>query len=474
MGSSSKVLSGGLWNISSKLFIQILNLVIYIYLAKMLTPEIFGQAAFCILIGMFFESISKQGVLEVVVRGKLDRVHLNSIFIYLILSNFLLVTIIWFFLYDFLSLVGYSSVYEMALVLLVIFPMTSLSIISKSLLSKEFKYKQLSLGTNIGSVFGALLSIVLAVNGYGIESLVMMFLFVRVFEAVFSIYFAKWVPDLNIDVEFIKNIIKFNYQITGSQLLAFFNGQLDKFMVGFLLGPSALGFYTIGFKLVGVLLQLIPSAVEPVLLSAFSEKRYNLKKIRSFYLLAVNFLSMLLFPAFLGMGVLSEELILILFGEKWLDASILLLIFSIQGAIYSLALLNPVILRALGMGGWLFKLSVANLFVNVVFIFIGSQYGVVGVSVAVLLRAILMSSFNATMVQNELKLSTHLYLKYFFKPLFFSLISFLVTFAIFNAVQLSIVYVVVGKVVVFSFVYLSLILIKSPKLIVRIKKSFLE
>ena len=474
MENNKKIFRGGIWSVSSRLFVQVINLGVYMMLAQVLDPEVFGLAAMLLIVAMLFEVLTRQGIVEIIMREDVCIKNTSTLFWYVQISALVFLSMFMLGLDYILNLTAYTELSEAINYLYIIFPLISLSVVSRSLLMKSFKYKEISVGTNIGAIFGVIAAVALVEHGFGVESLIAMHLSNKVVEAFVVVYYARWKPKFYLDVMLIKRVMIFNVQILIVNLISFFNSQLDKILVGALLGAYALGLYTIGYKLVGVLLQLIPSALEPVLLSSFSEKLGRLKKLKLFYLISINFSSLLLFPAFFCMAVVSEELVVSIFGEKWIESAILLSIFSFQGVVYSLALINPIVLRVLGKGKWLMNISVVNLLVSALLIFLGSYYGVVGVAVAIVIRAFLMACFNLYKVKEELGFSYREYMLFINKPLSICIfVCFLTGFLFFNLSIDAGFYVLIIKLFSFCVLYLFMMLILSRKLIHRLKLNFL-
>jgi len=80
----------------------------------------------------------------------------------------------------------------------------------------------------------------------------------------------------------------------------------------------------------------------------------------------------------------AQDVILLFFGEKWIDATPILQILSVYMLIRSIS--NPVgsLQLALGKPDLGFYWNLALLFIVPVFVYVGSFWGIIGVSVALL------------------------------------------------------------------------------------------
>jgi O-antigen/teichoic acid export membrane protein len=114
-----------------------------------------------------------------------------------------------------------------------------------------------------------------------------------------------------------------------ANLLQFLNYRLDQFMVGFFLGPAALGFYVVAVGLVERL-WMIPQSIAAVLFprtSASGNEKADIltPKISRFTLLLLLMLSV-------GLGTISRPLILVLYGESF-EPSIKPLLWLLPGIV---------------------------------------------------------------------------------------------------------------------------------------------
>ena len=100
-------------------------------------------------------------------------------------------------------------------------------------------------------------------------------------------------------------------------------------------------------------------------------------------------------PAMVGLIVLAEPIILVLFGEQWRPAAPLLSILAVAGILYPLHIINLQLLLALGDSGRFLRLEVAKKLVGVVFVAVGSWFGMRGLAWAQALFSLVALLINA-------------------------------------------------------------------------------
>jgi PST family polysaccharide transporter len=178
----------------------------------------------------------------------------------------------------------------------------------------------------------------------------------------------------------------FGASVMGINLLNFANRQMDHLLVGYFLGATALGFYTVGYRLVRILLDLLPHALMPVALSAFARLQFEPPRLRAAFYEATRLMALVTFPAFAGLALVAPEMVPVLFGEKWLPSVPVLQALVPIGLLQSVTLLYPTVLKSIGRPGRALVLAAANVVVNAVAFSIAVHWGIVAVAAAYSIR----------------------------------------------------------------------------------------
>ena len=135
---------------------------------------------------------------------------------------------------------------------------------------REFRYRDLAIRKLVGSVSGGIIGIVMALKGFGIWSLVAQQLIGRFMDLLTLYWVTRWFPRFRFSTSCLADMFSYGWKILGSNLLQFASTQLDRFIIGQLLGVAALGVYVVGRRLVEVILGVIASVIGRVALSIFA------------------------------------------------------------------------------------------------------------------------------------------------------------------------------------------------------------
>lgn len=125
-------------------------------------------------------------------------------------------------------------------------------------------------------------------------------------------------------VLYLSSMWKFGKWITFSNLLKTFKNQLDKILLSSILGPSSLSIYVNGAKIPIQFSQDVSKNLTNILFPLYSQKG---KYLGSFQSINIGIISVGLLVILLVI-VFSENIILVLFGEKYLEAAFILKLMS--------------------------------------------------------------------------------------------------------------------------------------------------
>lgn len=158
--------------------------------------------------------------------------------------------------------------------------------------------------------------------------------------------------------------------------LNYFNSQIDTLLIGKLLGVETLGVYNIAKQIIMKPIQIINPIVSKVSFPVMAKIQHDTDKLKEIYLKTINLLSSTNFPIYLFMFITAPQLVALIFGEKWIDAVVIVQILSIYGALRSIG--NPVgaLLLAKGRADWGFYWNLSLFFYVPTVLYLFSRGGI--------------------------------------------------------------------------------------------------
>lgn len=384
MSLKKRTFWGAIWNGLSSVSLTGLNFIITAILARLLAPNAFGVMGMIQTTIALINMMNQFGLAPAIIQGEnLNQNRLSSLFWFNMLVGFLMTAIV-FFSSNLISLFfNQPELEELLKLISVVFTIVSLSFIQQSLLKKEMKFKELFNINIISTISYGVITIVLALNGLGVKALVLGYIGKNFVMTMITIIFYRWTPNLIFDFKIIKDLLNFGVYVFGSSFLNYFKRNLDYLLIGKLLGSSALGYYTLAYKLMLVPVQKIGGVINNTFLPAFSEIKNNKVSIKKYYLNILNLISLITFPMMGGLFIVAPEFILTIYGENWIPVIALIEILSITGASQSLATTAGTILLSQGRSDISFKYNIFTLFFLSISIFIGLNWGIIGIAFGV-------------------------------------------------------------------------------------------
>lgn len=380
MNIKTIIINGTLLITISNIFSQLISVIVTIILARILDPKDYGLVALCNVVIGFISVLTEIGLGTAVIQRKnVTDAHYATAYWATIISAIVLciITII-------LSPIVAKFYSEQLLVKLINvmaigFILTSLTSIHTAILNKKLEFAKIVLVRIYKTIIVCITSIMLAINGFGVWSLILGGLVAQVITMPLVWKWSKWKPKFVFDISCFKELFGFSSYILGFNTVNYFSRNADDMIVGKLLGPFALGNYSIAYELMKKPLQHISSSVGSVLFPVFSTVQNDKEQIGRIYLKVVRTISIITFPVMVGLSIISDEFILLLYGNKWHSAIYPLKILCFVGAIQSVESICGNIFISQGRSDIQFKWSIYFVFATISSFLIGAKYGLNGV-----------------------------------------------------------------------------------------------
>jgi len=332
-----------------------------------------------------------------------------------------------------------------------VFIFAGLSGVQQAILKRELAFKKLALREILAIVAGGIVGVVLAFLGFGVWSLVAQTLTKRLVGVVVLWGVSDWRPSFRFSKKHFTELFSFGLNIIGTNVLNFLNGHADDLLIGYFLGSTQLGLYTVAYRLFGMTKSLLTSVIMSVTFPTFSRLQDDLERLRRIFYQALFYTSLMAFPVFLGILVTAPELIPVLFGPQWADSIPVLRVLTFIGILHSIQYFHGSVIVALGKPSWRLGMIFLNAVTNVIAFAIAVRWGIVAVAAAYVIRGYLLAPIGIWMVKKLAKIDLKIYFRQFLMPLLGSLAMVVVVlglkYLIGNALGLEmqlVIYVLVG------------------------------
>ncbi|HYC04289.1 MAG TPA: oligosaccharide flippase family protein [Azospirillaceae bacterium] len=385
---------------------QLVSLVAFFVLARFLDAEQFGLYAFAFVVYAVTQCLVDDAVGEEIVRRReVDPISLSTAF----WSNLLIAVAVAAVMAGaapiaaaLLKAPGLAPLLTAQAGILVI---GALGGIHQALLRRELRNRALAVRSWIAVTAGAAAGIGVALLGGGVWSLIAQQLVERTLGTCLLWYSARWRPSLLWSRGEAGAMAGRTAEIVGLRLAMVGSQYIDRGAIMVVLGPSLLGIYSLAARIMDAVSAAFIVATSVALLSVFARLQDDLPRLRATYHGALRLIAAVAFPAFLGLAMLADQLIPLMFGEGWRQAGPILAILALNGAGLLVVQISAAALRATGEIRALVLLYLAGAAANLCAILLAAPGGLAAVASALALRQLLFIPLVVWMVQRRLDVS---------------------------------------------------------------------
>jgi O-antigen/teichoic acid export membrane protein len=260
-----------------------------------------------------------------------------------------------------------------------------------ALLQRGLGFKRLAARRSGASLAASAAAIALALAGFGVWALVARTLLLAAGGTVAAWIAHPFRPRLRLDWREVREIAPTGLQLWGSNVAHQVNARGFDMFAGVILGPPALAALRVAGQLVVLLIDLTAAPLTAVGFSVMSRAQGDPAARREAFVAFAETSALLLFPAFVGLFVVGDLLLPLMFGDRWAMASSLLpFMCAIAPPLY-VQLCVTAALFAAGRSDRILHWSMLEAALTVILGLACARWGLVGLAVAGTLRLYLMA-----------------------------------------------------------------------------------
>jgi PST family polysaccharide transporter len=434
MNIREKAVKGAVWSAIQNWGSQAGSLIVFFVLARLLAPQAFGLVALANIFIAFMQVFLDQGFTQALIqRRELEPEHLDTAF-WTNLAIGSLLAVFSFIAADFVAgLFEQPQLAPIVRCFSLLFFINSFSGVQQALLERKFAFRAIAVRTVLATFISGVVGIVMAYSGFGVWSLVSQQLVFGLVATLVLWGASDWRPGFKFSTRHFRHLFSFGISILGFNFLSFFNTRADDFLIGYFLGPVALGYYSVAYRVLTIMTQVLVNTSSQVTLPTFSRLQEDLERFRSAFYAATRLTSAIAFPIFLGVAALAPELVAIVFGKQWMPSAPILQILAFAGIFRSVTFFKGSVFMAMGKPAWRLWLALLNAVLNLIGFTLAVQWGIVAVALSYVIRGYMVFPISQWAVSKLIKTPMLTYLRQFVAPLVCSLV---MTVTILTAKQL--------------------------------------
>lgn len=321
MSKQSKTTKGLIWKMSENVAAQGMQFVIQLVLAWILLPEDFGVVAILNVFTNLANTLVNNGLSSALLRQKdYDPKAYATVFVTSLAISvagyatiFLAAPAIARF-YENEALTQYLRVFTVTIL------MTALNSMCTTVLRHRMDFRGIFVGNFLGVLGQGLCSIVMAMNGFGIWSMVYGHVARYGILSVTLLIFSRWRPRLFFSFRILKELFSYSWKLAVGWLVSTLYNDIFSLIIGKQFSAETLGYYSKGNSIPAMMNRVLSQTISSVMFPSLAKDQHDLAvlKARTRTMLSVS--AALVLPVMAGIAACAPALVGVLLTDVWLPA----------------------------------------------------------------------------------------------------------------------------------------------------------
>lgn len=447
-----KTKKGIYWKFIDQSATQLMQFVVGIVMARLLSPEDFGitalPAVFMAVAGIFMDSGFAQALVR---KPELTEKDLSTSFYYSIAMG------IFMYLCLFFAAPWIADFYNTP-ILIPLIRISSLNFLWGPLsapqwivLQRRLDFKTPARISVVNKIVSAIIGIGIAYAGYGLWALIISGLTASMLGLIQIWWVVKWYPTERFDRESFRYLWNYGNKIIGANIVETIYKNVAPVFIGKAYSPATLGLYNRADGYAKLPANQISGLLNGVTFPVLSKIQDDMPLLERTYRKMMKVSSFISFPVLFLLAALANPLVIIMVSEKWKDCVILLQILCFAKMWWPIMSLNRTALQVIGRSDLYFKLELVKRSVNVVILIIALQFGIVAFCCANLLEIAVAMVFNTYYTGKHLNVGLLKQLRDVLPMYFIALIMFVLVLLSIRYIDNLLLQLIVGVTVGISF-----------------------
>lgn len=405
----SKTIVGSFWMIIERFGYLSIQFVSNLVLARLLMPSDFGTIGVLLVFTSLSAVLIDSGLgASLIQKKEISDIDKSTVFC----TNLALAFLVYLLVFIFAPIISdYFRNPEIVLLLRIIEIMVvidAFASIQSSLLSREMDFKTLVKMRVYSILLAVIISIICALYGMGVWSLVIQYLVYSITRALLLWSRSNWKPSFDFSISSFKILFGYGSKLLLSQFISELYVNFQSILIGRKFTSSDLGYYTQARQLQQIPVSSLSHVVNSVSFPAFSKLQDEKKQL---LMMARQNLKVLVFintPIMFLMAVIAKPLIVLLYSEKWIESvpyfQFLCIGFGVLLIIHQCSLS---LLRASGRSDYVLKLEIVKKIIGVFLLIIGINiFGIWGIMMGLTINSIIELFLNGYYLKKEIGYSS--------------------------------------------------------------------
>lgn len=374
-----------IWSTFGKFGTMGIQFITNMVLARLLMPADFGTIGMLSIFIVLSETFIIGGFGQALIQKK-NPTHIDytTVFYWNLIASIVMYGLLYFLspiisrFYEMPQLESVVRVYGLVLII------SAFSIVQNNQLQKNLRFKVLSMRNIAAASFGTAVSIVMALHGFGVWSLVASHLVNAVVSVVLLWKLSSWRPTWNFSWQSFRELFSFGSLMALSSLLDQFYKEMQGLIIGKWYSAADLGYYSQAKKLENIPTSSLSQIVNQVTFPVFSKLQDDKVKLKAGVRKCTVGVTYLNFPLNILLIIIAAPLIRMLYGPNWEQSILYFQLLNIYGLFYAITTMNNTIIKSLGKSKIFLYIKIIQRLVGLLLILIGASHSIFGLLIGVI------------------------------------------------------------------------------------------
>lgn len=407
---ASSIYSGNeaLWSIVDNVVQQAISFLVFLVLARLVTPHEFGVVAVVHVAVTFFRQTVLDALVLPVSRAGAATDELYSWALGICVLSSLVMAAAMVILTPWMA--TWVNMPELGPVL----PWMAVAVMAygasaayEARLVRKMAFRSLAIRSVISVASGGIVGIALALRGSGVMALVAQQVTSSCVALALLMLQSRWRPRPRWSTMYWRMFSPDVSRLSGAGFLGFLASQGDTVLVSIMLGAQATGIYSFAKRLTSSIYLAIGSSLLKLAIPAFAIASPDPNALRAHYIRILGMTLLLMLPMLGGLSILIEQIIRIFFGDIWRSAAPVVALLSVMYLLLAVNQLNDYLLYAMRIRFAPMQRALIQIILSVLLGFAGAQFGLAWMAAGFALAAIAVWPLNQHMCNGFLHQSFH-------------------------------------------------------------------
>lgn len=428
-GTFHKSVESGKWMFINTLLQRVLSIGTFFVLARLLTPEDFGIMAIVLLVPPLLDLAFTIDFDSALIQRTHEnpRSYFHTIWTINIIRSFIVFLSI-YFVGDFIATFFHIEQAAMAIKLGGLFILIQgFANVAQLLFFKEMDFKKILFRDIVSRLAYSATAIFLAWHFRSYWALFWSQIILYSAATIATYFLCSFRPKFTFSFTRLRHLFSYSKWLYGQSMLGEFAATLENAIIGRLMGPIDVGFYTRAKALASTPTSPLISLINKVGFSAYARIQDDTEKIKDGYLKMLNILFFVGIPFTVVVLLEAPRLILIALGPSWIGLTKLFQILVAASIFQIITSTSGSLFNALGLPKHALKINIIHTTIlSALLIVLTILYGTIGTAMSILIASLLISIIILIKFHQLIRIQ----IRDIIFPFLIPLISSLLTFAI--------------------------------------------